>query len=172
MRRSASSCSIKPGARTSAGYESMSALAAAFAESGHGGWRDRRRPSATCAPMACSRSMCPVGGATIGGLERGPWPDHVPVPAFGPRMVCHYNGRLALRPPHGAGQAHCGRHDLGECGYRATASCRNWSHSWPCSTLAPHAKRSASSSGKMVGAAAVGRRSGRWSGLSSRKLVA
>jgi hypothetical protein len=108
----------------------MSALAAAFAESGHGGWRDRRRPSATCAPVACSRSMCPVGGATIGGLERGPWPDHVPVPAFGPRMVCHYNGRLALRPPHGAGQAHCGRHDIGECGYRATAPCRNWSHSW------------------------------------------
>jgi WD40 repeat protein len=44
--------------------------------------------------------------------------------------------------------------EVGECGYRATGSCRNWSHSWPCSTLAPHAKRSASSSGKMVGAAA------------------
>jgi hypothetical protein len=49
-------------------------------------------------------------------LSADPWPDHMPVPAFGPRMVCHYNGRVALRPPHRAGQAHCGRHDLGECG--------------------------------------------------------
>jgi hypothetical protein len=24
----------------------------------------------------------------MGDLERGPWPDHVPVPTFGPRMVC------------------------------------------------------------------------------------
>jgi hypothetical protein len=37
-------------------------------------------------------------------LSADPWPDHVPVPAFGPRMVCHHNGRLAPRPPHGAGQ--------------------------------------------------------------------
>jgi hypothetical protein len=37
-------------------------------------------------------------------LSADPWPDHMPVPAFGPRMVCHYNGRLALRPPHGAGK--------------------------------------------------------------------
>jgi hypothetical protein len=31
---------------------------------------------------------CRAGGATSGDLERGPWPDHVPVPTFGPRMVC------------------------------------------------------------------------------------
>jgi Enoyl-(Acyl carrier protein) reductase len=45
-------------------------------------------------------------------LSVDPWPDHMPVPAFGPRMVCHHNGRLAPRPPHGAGQhshRHCGR---------------------------------------------------------------
>jgi hypothetical protein len=43
----------------------MSATAAAFVESGHGGW---------------------LPAEAI--LSADPWSDDVPVPSFGPRMVC------------------------------------------------------------------------------------
>jgi hypothetical protein len=77
----------------------MSAMTAAFAESGHGiltGMSTRPRSQAGppmtlgnirangVRSLAVSSWLC--HHRTI--LSADPWPDHVPVPAFGPRMVC------------------------------------------------------------------------------------
>jgi hypothetical protein len=62
----------------------MSATAAAFAESGHGifpGMSTRPR-----SPAADPMTLGNMHHRTI--LSAAPWPDHMPVPAFGPRMVC------------------------------------------------------------------------------------
>jgi hypothetical protein len=76
----------------------MSATAAAFAGSGHGilsGMSTRRSqagPPMTLGNMrangvrslAVSRHLCHHQAV----LSADPWPDDVPVPTFGPRMVC------------------------------------------------------------------------------------
>jgi hypothetical protein len=77
----------------------MSASAAALAESGHGiltgmSTRPRSRPGD---PMTLG-NMCANGVRSLDVscwqchhraiLSADQWPDHVPVPSFGPRMVC------------------------------------------------------------------------------------
>jgi hypothetical protein len=43
----------------------------------------------THAPPRRAVTRCVAGSATTGAiLSVDPWPDHVPVPSFGPRMVC------------------------------------------------------------------------------------
>jgi hypothetical protein len=79
-------------------------MAAAFAESGHGiltGMGTRPR-SAAGDPMTLGNmrangvrsldvSCWQCHHRTI--LSADPWPDHVPVPSFGPRTVCSRCGR-------------------------------------------------------------------------------
>jgi hypothetical protein len=57
----------------------MSAVAAAFAESGHGGPFPRSGHAPLSAHQQCHHRAI---------MSADPWPDHVPVPSFGPRMVC------------------------------------------------------------------------------------
>jgi hypothetical protein len=77
----------------------MSAMAAAFAESGHGILAGISTP-----PRSLSRRPNDLGTMRANGvrsldvscwlchhraiLRAGPWPNDVPVPSFGPRMVC------------------------------------------------------------------------------------
>ena len=77
----------------------MSAMAAAFAESGHGILTGMStRPRSTPADPMTLGNMRANGVRSLDVscwlchhraiLSAEPWPDDVPVPTFGPRMVC------------------------------------------------------------------------------------
>ena len=92
----------------------MSAVTAAFAESGHGilaGMSTRLRSQAgdpmTLGNMRANGvrsldvSCLKCHHRTI--LSADLWPDHVPVPSFGPRMVCTKCGTMAAAVPEPRG---------------------------------------------------------------------
>jgi hypothetical protein len=77
----------------------MSAVTAAFAESGHGILTGMStRPRSPPADLMTLGNMRANGERSLDVwcwqchhrtiLSADPWPDDVPVPAFGPRMVC------------------------------------------------------------------------------------
>ena len=77
----------------------MSAVTAAFAESGHGILTGMSiRPRSPAGDSMTLDNMRPNGVRSLDVscwqchhrviLNADPWPDQVPVPSFGPRMVC------------------------------------------------------------------------------------